>query len=62
MQRFEELIPSPSTVREKLAENSREATMLRRLMKLSLDAQRKVEEHRQIFGLSQPSRERTVLS
>ena len=58
MQRFEQLIPPLRIVREQYAANLREATMLRRLLKLSRDAERKVHEHRQIFGL--PSMERPV--
>jgi|GEM_PF-6619818 len=50
MQRAKELIPPPDVVRERYAANLREATMLRRLMKLSQDITRTEEEHRRIFG------------
>jgi len=62
MQRFEELIPPFDVVREQYAANLREARMLRRLIKLTRDANRSVEEHRRIFGQSQPSRETVVSS
>ena len=49
MQRVNELIPPLPVVRERLAANLREATMLRRLMRLSQAVTREEEEHRQIF-------------
>ena len=57
MQRFNELIPPLPVVRERLAANLREATMLRRLMRLSQAVLREEEEHRRIFS-SRPERER----
>ncbi len=60
MQRVNELLPPLSVVRERLAVNLREATMLRRLMKLSQAVSREEEEHRRIFEPPRPDRGEVV--
>jgi hypothetical protein len=50
MQRINELIPPLPVVRERYAANLREATMLRRLMRLAQAVAREEKEHRRIFS------------
>lgn len=57
LQQFLDSIPSPKQIRERIAQNAHETTLLKRLLKLAEDADlaRKVEENPSFRATNSPS-------